>query len=201
MDEPETPRRVETVEFAPVRLGATRRHARSPLIVGAWVVVLGAVVAIATVGRPGPTTDARTAVLATQLESPSPAPMTLAPGQAGRLRAGDPVPLAVTIKPVSGGVSVAATVLMRSVTRVSVSVIDAQGERITTRSLAVEDPDGGIRPARAKAFSMLIGLSDAALRDAFLVEVDAYDATGATIGSALHSLYERCGAGRPCNSS
>ena len=70
--------------------------------------------------------------------------------------------------------------------------------------MAVEDPDGGIRPAHQRGFSVLFGLSARDLLAASFVEVDGYDSLGATVGSALRSLATLlgpCGAGRPCGAS
>jgi len=124
-------------------------------------------------------------------------PDPLAPG---RLRASGPEPVAISVRPTAGGLSVSGNVLARAVTTLRIRVVDQVGADVAARSLSLEYPDAGaILPGDPTGFALLIGLSAPALASASFVEVDAYDSLGAMLGSALHLLGSpppaRCGAG------
>lgn len=210
MEEPEPPRRVESVEFEPIRVGGSRRLRRSRLIAGAWLAVLGSFVGLAALGRTAVSDTvshtARDLVAQPNIASvpSSPAPSGVASVLGAELRPDEPKTFALTVTTTSGGLAIRGAVLGRAVASVAVRVVDVQGAPIASRSLSVGDPDGGIRPAHQLGFTVVFGLSAGQQATASFVEVDGYDSFGAIVGSSLQSLATLlgpCGAGRPCGSS
>ncbi len=94
-------------------------------------------------------------------------------------------PVAVVVRPVGGAIAISGIVLTRGVTNVAVSLIGPHDLPLAVRSISVADPDGGIRPSQARAFSIRIDLPGAARPGGVAVEIEAYDALGASIGSPL----------------
>ena len=178
--------RLESADFAPVRVGGPgRRGGRSPVVAAGWVAVIAGVVAFGILGR--------SAAVGPIASLPSVAPGALGPASrsnvlgprpVGPTRTSDPNTVALTLSSVGDGVGVTGTVLSRSVVWVFVSVQDGAGAVQAWRSLSVEDPDGGIRPSLQPAFSVSLPLPPSARAMNLLwVEVNAYNAIGRKIGS------------------
>ncbi|HET9681357.1 MAG TPA: hypothetical protein VFP19_04900 [Candidatus Limnocylindrales bacterium] len=211
MEDPEPPRRVESVEFEPIRVGGPRRLHRSRLVAGAWLVVLGSFVGFAAFSRAAPASDTvrdtapeRAAQSSVAVAPSSPAPSGAASVLGADLRPDEPKTFALTVTTTSGGLAIRGAVLGRAVASVAARVVDVQGAAIASRSLSIGDPDGGIRPAHQLGFTVVFGLSVGQQASASFVEVDGYDSSGAIVGSSLQSLATLlgpCGAGRPCGSS
>jgi hypothetical protein len=207
MDDPERPRRVETVEFEPVRVSEGRRGP-SGLIIATAAVVLAAVVGVAVLGRSSGSGGSRAVAdpTATPAATGGIAIGPLAthePGLSGRLRSSEAPVVALSVTLATSSVSVRGTVLAQAVDTIEIRLVGDGGGDVAARSLSLEYPDAGaIRPANLPEFGVSISLSKSMRQAARYVEVDVYDGLGTLMGSALHWLGpvppQRCGAGWDC---
>jgi hypothetical protein len=184
MEDPRPDPRVETAEFAPTRVGGSRRRGWSPLLIVGWAGVLAAVVGLGILGesstRPAPGRVARGsvaadggggAVTATTRPTPTPSPEPTSG------------PLAYTVSVDGSGLTITGTSVAHRVVWAFVSVHTANGEVLGWRSIAVDDPDGGIRPDRSPTFRTRVPVPAAVLGSAVIVDVTAYDDRGRSLGT------------------
>lgn len=185
MDDLRPGERVETAEFAPVRVGGSKRRGWSPLVLLGWAGVIAAAVAFgllgqgATAGGPGrivhagPFSSTDVAIF----HAPTPAP-TIAPTPAA-----SPAPLAYTLAGDTTGITITGTSVAHPVVWVFISVQSAKGDVLSWRSMSVEDVDGGIRPDRSPSFQVHLAVPTAQLGAPVIVDVKAYDDLGRQIGT------------------
>lgn len=187
----ESARAAESVAFAPTRVGAVHRRASTPLVGVAWLIVLGTVVGIGLVSPAGTDPVATTApdgrvapaAHASVAHLPASTPTVRSPGLPRPVPGPSDAPnlIAVSVKPVAGGVAVTGTVLSDAVVWVFVSVQDASGNVETWRSISSEDP--AFRPDHRPSFTMQLLVSPQPGGQRVWIEANAYNAIGRKVGS------------------
>jgi hypothetical protein len=175
-----------SASFAPARLGPSRRGATLPLVVVA--VVAMALVGVGVAGRVMSSTSNDRAAPSAVARLASPAAASAdAPDGIGQLGVA-PEPVAFTVSRVTGSVEVRGTVGLRSVTYLRVDVLDANGRVQASHPLAVDDPDGGLRPASTRTFLTTFPVLSANASWPLWVQVTAFDAVGGMIGALTQAL-------------
>jgi hypothetical protein len=184
MDDLHPGRRVETAEFAPVRVGGGKRRGWSPLLLLGWAGVIAAAVAFGLLGQGadtgGPGRIARGAASPTAAHRAEVAAVT--PSSAAT-PAASLAPLAYTLIGDAAGLTITGTSVAHPVVWIFISVQSPAGDVLSWRSMSVEDLDGGIRPDRSPSFQAHLAVPAARLGSPVIVEVKAYDDLGRQLGT------------------
>jgi hypothetical protein len=180
---------VETVEFAPARVGGRRRRRLGPIAAGVWLVALVAVVGVGIASHA--VSDPEGSGPASQLPAAlRPLPSTAADVPApvasrGPSRPSDVNLIAIEVAPAGAGIAVSGTVRSRSVVSVLVSVERADGS-VSWRSLSILD--GGLQAVNGPSFVVQFDRAKPVPGDVAWVEANAYNDLGRKIGSVRRSV-------------
>lgn len=178
MDDPKPDRHVETAEFAVARVGGGRkRRGWSPLLIVGWAAVLSAVVGLGILG------ESSTGNAPGRIVRPTAPALVAASHVPTPTESAAPDPLAYSITTDAHSLTITGTSVAHPVVLVFVSVRTGKGTALAWRSLAVEDPNGGLRRDRSPVFVTVVRVPPSTLGSGLVVELTAYDNLGRNLGA------------------
>jgi len=175
---------LRAVDFAPREVRPPGR--RGPFVAGAWAVAIAGLVAVGLLTGEPPRDDRASAAEASHVVPARPLSSLPSTRMGALLLVPGPIaleaPAPARVEVTTDQLQIAGSMLVRAA-RVEI-VLEARGNRVLDHvSVAVADPDGGIRPERVPTFAATFDLPFPRPNGTMWVVVTAYDEGGMPLGA------------------